>query len=185
MRQCACHKNTAPAVWEHPGTRPTGGDPVDTTTVAHPAPPTNPNARAERALELYRARVEEISSLGEDNFEVPSCTGRGLYIVRYGGEVESCTCKDFEIRGEACKHLLAVGIAHARRRSGVKVVSTLAVAAGDPFKAASKTAECAGCGKRSAHGDVVEIGPELLTFGIKVLEGERYCRPCARRRGVL
>jgi hypothetical protein len=160
---------------------------VDTTTVAHPAPPTttNLNARAERALELYRERGEEISSLGEDTFEVPSCTGRGVYIVRYGGEVEACTCKDFEIRGEACKHLLAVGIMHARRRSGVKVVSTLAVAAGDPFKAASKMAECAGCGERSAHEDVVEIGPELLTFGLEVLEGERYCRLCARRRGVL
>jgi hypothetical protein len=29
---------------------------------------------------------------------------------------ETCTCKDFEIRGEVCKHVLCVGVLRARRR---------------------------------------------------------------------
>ena len=57
------------------------------------------------------------------------------YTVRYGGGVESCTCKDFAF-GYICKHLLAVGIMHAARRSGVREVRTVAAVSGDPFKAA-------------------------------------------------
>jgi len=31
---------------------------------------------------------------------------------------------------------------------------------------------------------LVEVGPEHAAHGHGVLEGERYCRPCATRAGV-
>lgn len=127
---------------------------MDTASI-RTTPEVVPNARAERDLSLYRERGDQIQTLGEDVFGVPSCTDRKVYPLRYA------------------------------RRSGVKGISTLAVAAGDPFKAASKMTSCAGCGDRFSRRDMIEVGDEDLVFGHEVLEGERYCRPCARRRGVL
>ena len=87
---------------------------MDTTTVAHPR---TPDTREERALELYRTRGHEIRRVGDELYLVPSCTGRGFYAVRYGGEVESCDCPDHAYHPEvSCKHLLAAGIHHAKRR---------------------------------------------------------------------
>lgn len=102
------------------------------------APKVAPNSREARALELYRTRGHLIRALGGDRFEVPSCGMEGKrYIVHYGGLEESCSCQDFEFGGgRACKHLLAVGIHHATRRSGVRAVGI--PAAGDGFKAAAK-----------------------------------------------
>jgi hypothetical protein len=113
---------------------------VDTARITHPALGTN--TREERALDLYRERGHEIITLGEGTFEVPSCTGRNVYEVRYGGTIESCSCPDFGF-GHTCKHLLAVGITHAARRSGVREVRILRAAGGDPF---------AHAGKRSSRG---------------------------------
>jgi uncharacterized Zn finger protein len=65
-----------------------------------------------------------------------SAEGGGFYRVDL--DAESCTCPDYEHRagplGIACKHVYALAIAHAARRSGVKVRQI--GAAGDPFKAA-------------------------------------------------
>jgi hypothetical protein len=105
--------------------------------------------RSERGLALFEERGSQIRALGEDLFEVPSCTGSRIYNVRYGGKVESCTCTDYGVhRGElSCKHLVAIGVLHASRRalpsearSGIREVRTVHVAAGDPFKAASRRA---------------------------------------------
>jgi len=132
------------------------------------------STRAERALRLFEERGEDIRRIGPETFEVPSCSGRAVYIVRYGGLEESCSCLDFAYRGEACKHLLCVGIAHAARRSGVREVRTVAVAGGDPFKAASKRrAGCAGCGQRFRRGELVEV-QESLTFHA----GDLLCSEC-------
>jgi hypothetical protein len=53
-------------------------------------------------------------------------------------EEEACSCPDYEHRagplGICCKHVYAVAIAHASRRSGVRVRQISA--AGDPIKAA-------------------------------------------------
>ncbi len=84
---------------------------MDTTTVAHP--PT-PNTRELRALELYRARGREIVLVDADTYEVPSCSGRVPYVVDLRDE--SCTCRDFEIRGENCKHILAASVKRAKKR---------------------------------------------------------------------
>ena len=99
---------------------------MDTRSLAHPA---HPPTREERALELYRTRGHEIRHVTADNYLVPACSGRGFYAVRYGGDVESCDCPDFEFGrgGRSCKHLLAVGIYHAKHRIRPEVL------AGDPF----------------------------------------------------
>ena len=57
------------------------------------------NARAERALELYRDHGRDIERVAADVYLVPSCS-----------------CPDYQIRGEVCKHVLAVGVFHAKRR---------------------------------------------------------------------
>jgi hypothetical protein len=104
----------APQVRTHPGTRPTerlGGQTVDTTkdsALAHPA------TRELRALALYHERGRDIERSCPDVYLVPSCTGEGVYRVDYAAE--SCSCPDHEIRGEVCKHVLAVGILRAKRR---------------------------------------------------------------------
>jgi hypothetical protein len=155
-----------------------------TTTVAHPAPPTttNLNARAERALALYREHGDEIRDLGGGNFAVPSCMGREIYRGHYGAEVETCECPDFRF-GHTCKHLLSVGIMHARRRSGVKEISLLAVGSGDPFKAAAGTTRCVGCRERFPRRKLVTVR-EGRHDGLVFFDGDKVCRPCARRNRV-
>jgi hypothetical protein len=71
--------------------------------------------RTERALELYRNHGRRIERLSADIYLVPSCSGEGLFEVDYSAE--TCACPDHEIRGEVCKHVLAVGILRAKRRA--------------------------------------------------------------------
>ena len=65
------------------------------------------------------------------------------------------------------------------------VDTTKSSATAHPSTTAEKTRPCSGCGERHPRRELVEVGPEHLAFGHGVREGERYCRPCARRRGVL
>ena len=85
-------------------------------SLAHPAHRPNGGTRELRALELYRTRGHEIrqATPGEDLYLVPSCTGRGFYSVDY--REETCDCPDFLHHRENCKHILAVGIYHAKHR---------------------------------------------------------------------
>jgi hypothetical protein len=87
--------------------------------IAHPAPSstTDPkrSSRAERALELYRDHGRDIVRLSENVYRVPSQDGQRSYDVLYGDR-EECPCRDFEFHGEACKHLMAVGILRASWR---------------------------------------------------------------------
>lgn len=69
-------------------------------------------------LALYREHRREIVLVGPDTYEVPSCTGSGVYLVEYGGENESCSCPDARGHPEfSCKHVLAVAICRVRHRS--------------------------------------------------------------------
>jgi predicted nucleic acid-binding Zn finger protein len=81
------------------------------------SPQSSANARAERALELYRHHGRKIVRLAENVYRVPSQDGERSYDVVYG-EREECVCPDFEFHGGsfACKHILAVGISVAKRR---------------------------------------------------------------------
>ena len=83
-------------------------------SLAHPAPP---STRETRALKLYREHRHEIVLVGPDTYEVPSCTGSGVYLVEYGGEVEGCNCPDARRHPErSCKHVLAVAICRSKHR---------------------------------------------------------------------
>ncbi len=71
-------------------------------------------ARAFRGLELHEARGSEIVRTGPFTYLVPG-SGR-FYAINYSRE--TCECKDFEHAGYGCcKHLFAVGIHRAARRS--------------------------------------------------------------------
>jgi predicted nucleic acid-binding Zn finger protein len=76
------------------------------------------NTRELRALELYHERGRDIERISPHVYLVPSCTGEGVYRVDYAAE--SCSCPDHEIRGEVCKHILAVGILRAKRRGALE-----------------------------------------------------------------
>ena len=75
-----------------------------------------PYTRELRALTLVQARGHEIVRTAPWTYNVPSCTGEDFYVVDY--RRESCECEDYRSRGEACKHVYAVGIKRAKRRGG-------------------------------------------------------------------
>ena len=80
-----------------------------TTTASIPA------TRELRALELYRERGAEIVRTAPWTYNVPSCSGEDIYVVRY--DKETCECEDYRLRGESCKHIMAVGVKRAKRRA--------------------------------------------------------------------
>ena len=129
---------------------------MDTRSLALPAPPTT---REERGLALWREHADAIRfDAAERVWLVPSQhDSTSVYEVSIGRRGESCECADFGRRGATCKHIVAATIARA------------------------KTAACSGCGERFPHRELVEA----MEDDLGVFEGERYCRPCARRCGVL
>ncbi len=44
----------------------------------------------------------------DNQWIVPSQTGKGKYTVDIEGKEPHCTCPDFELRGYKCKHIYAV-----------------------------------------------------------------------------
>ena len=57
--------------------------------------------------------------------------------------------------------------------------------AGDPFtvKQSQPTAKCVGCRQRFPRRDVVTV-QEGRHDGLHFFDGDKVCRPCARRCGV-
>jgi hypothetical protein len=129
---------------------------MDTATVHQPT------TREARGLALYRERGDGIERGAPDFYLVPSQDGERFYHVDYASE--TCDCPDFRRHGEACKHVYAVGVKLAKRRGSAS--------------------RCSGCGERFPKRQTVEVGPETAEMG-DALEGQRFCSPCARRRGVL
>jgi hypothetical protein len=73
------------------------------------------DSREARGLALYRERGAEIVRTAPFVYNVPSCSGAGFYVVDY--RAESCDCEDaLRHPNLNCKHLLAVGVARAKRR---------------------------------------------------------------------
>lgn len=130
-----------------------------------------PDTREMRALDLYRERGHLIRRASSEVYEVPSCTLEGKrYEVRYGGSEESCSCPDYQRRGHssACKHLLAVGIHHAKRRGESRRRRVLHT--------------CSGCGERA--GSISKgTGFPLIRDG-----ADRWyhvsCKPVTRVEGL-
>jgi len=77
-------------------------------------------ARAERGRDLYLSSRQLILRTGLETYRVPSAkrSSRSSYQVRYGGEVEECTCPDAQRYPTIfCKHVCAVALLYAARRS--------------------------------------------------------------------
>src|SRR3954464_4557895 len=62
------------------------------------------DARQERGLQI--ASLLKITHDG-DAWIVPSQSGNGRYKVRLVPDAPTCTCPDFEVRGNRCKHIYA------------------------------------------------------------------------------
>ena len=129
--------------------------------------------RTERALRLFEEFGNHITRVVDDLYMVPSADGARWYEVLYGGSEERCNCPAYQYGdGRACKHLLAVGIKHASRRSGVREVRAVRVAAGDGIAyRAKKSYHC--------YGGWVYLGVE--EDGAEHLEPVP-CRRCSETR---
>jgi hypothetical protein len=159
MRQYWCWIKMAPAELELPEARPTeSSENCGHQKSSAPSAPT----REQRGLQLYRDHAEEIV-FEHGVWLVPSQHDvTSVYEVTLGRRGESCECRDWEFRGGQCAHVYAATVAR------------------------SKTATCSSCNERFPRLGTVEVGPEQAEASLgEALEGERYCRPCARRRGVL
>ena len=180
-------KETAPREHHLPGARPTATKEatVDTTSVvetvagrieqelarvraARPALASR-ISRAENIVVMHlscrrqrtiRVRVRD----GRPRFLVSGSAG-AVYVVNPGDW--SCTCPDHHRRGAGCKH---------------------AVACWALWRASARPASlrpCASCGGAVPAPELVEVGPQEAEWALAVSEGERLCRPCAKRHGVL
>src|SRR5436305_4384400 len=75
------------------------------------------DARRQKAHELAdRARI----TVADGCYTVPSQSGNGSYTVILDERDAACDCPDFELRGKACKHVMAVRLFANRERRGVK-----------------------------------------------------------------
>jgi hypothetical protein len=129
-------------------------------TTSLPASREEATTRVQRGRDLYAeyADVIRFDSV-EKVWLVPSQheLGTSVYEVVLGRWGESCECRDFEFRGEACKHILAATISRA------------------------KTATCNGCGDRFRHRELEEVTEEhnSLTWFV----GDVLCPGCLLQHG--
>jgi hypothetical protein len=91
-------------------------------TIAHPAHDSRTErlTREARGIALFEERGDDIQQIGRGLYSVPSCTGRGDYLVRYSDAAESCECGDHQRRGTTCKHLYATALFAAKRRKAIR-----------------------------------------------------------------
>ncbi len=81
---------------------------------------TAPSTRISRGIALHRERGHEITRTTGGTYHVPSCAHDGERYVVYLGEITCCSCPDHRRArksGEHCKHVVAAGIAAAKRRA--------------------------------------------------------------------
>jgi hypothetical protein len=75
-------------------------------------------ARAKRGRDLVLSSRQLIVRNGPETYLIPSATTKESYRVRYGGEVEKCTCPDAQVHPTvSCKHLVAVSLLYVARRN--------------------------------------------------------------------
>lgn len=78
-------------------------------------------------------------------FIVPASSGSGSYIVEDDQQTQSCTCPDFELRREPCKHVYAVQYARSKevRTDGTTVTTeSLRITYAQPSWPAYHSAQC-------------------------------------------
>jgi hypothetical protein len=120
--------------------------------------PLPPSTREDRAREIVRMHGREMAESDRGSiYHVPSSGGTSYYVVSLSRQV--CECSDWQSRGEACKHLIAATIVHA------------------------KVGHCADCNRRHLRRDLVEVTEDhdSLTWFV----GDELCRQCAMAHGIL
>lgn len=99
---------------------------------------------------LNRAIQEEveINKLSDDLYQVVNGKGR-IFIVSIAGQKGSCTCMDFQKRGQhramPCKHLYAIGMHNGDQ--------TLPVEPEQPVNQSDEPAKCINCGVAVTSGE--------------------------------
>ncbi len=66
------------------------------------------NTRKQKGEQI--AKTCQIERKGFEKWLVPSQSGKGIYTVSRAGEGFKCSCPDFEVRQQPCKHVYAVEI---------------------------------------------------------------------------
>lgn len=87
--------------------------------------------REQRGLEIADRGAVQKTSKG-DIWQVPSQSGHGTYRVDLAGENPKCSCPDYELRGQPCKHIYAVAYTVVRKQNAdgtTTVTETLTVTA--------------------------------------------------------
>ncbi len=205
-------KELAPAVVEHPEATDQEEMLLITTESSAPAHPSTPTTTIERIAEaveqelarVRRARPALASRISRaESIIVSHLSCRRARVIRVrvrdgharflvsgsGGAVYvvdpadwSCTCPDHHRRGGGCKHSIACwALRRASARPALAAGGMEIVGRAVPALLCS----CASCSVRLTVGELVEVGPEQAEHSLEVREGERYCRACARRHGVL
>ena len=132
------------------------GDPFHAAAQSCKVPTTT---REDRARELVRKHGQAIaeSAVGAVYHVPAQSEGTNHYVVSLSRQV--CECRDWEFRGEPCKHLIAATIVH------------------------SKVGHCADCNHRHLRRDLIEVTEdhESLTW----FPGDELCRSCAMAHGIL
>ena len=125
--------------------------------------------RTERGLLFFEEHGGEFVEVAPAIVRVPSRSSEGFYDV--DTHSEECPCPDFEYRtskhGVGCAHVYGVAIGRARRA------------------AVRRARRCDGCAGLFRTRALVEVHAEHVAFAPGVLEGQRYCQPCARAVGIL
>ncbi len=79
-----------------------------------------PSTRVQRGIALHRERGHEIEHVGIGTYRVPSCTGRGSYVVYVSEGYQFCTCDDYpraRALGQRCPHYFAAEVEATKRRA--------------------------------------------------------------------
>ncbi len=82
--------------------------------IAHPGKEST--ARADRGLEVFEERYNEVEHVAGNMWSVPSSNLlTGTYLVRLGDNL-SCECADYTYRHRECKHIAAAQLAENKSR---------------------------------------------------------------------
>lgn len=81
--------------------------------------------REERGKAIAAAGLVKKTKTNDMVWDVPSQSGPGSYWVNLEGDEPSCSCPDFEERGQPCKHIFAVAytVIHQQNPDGTTTVS--------------------------------------------------------------
>ena len=124
------------------------------------------NVRKQKGEQI--ARTVQIQNKGLDKWLVPSQSGNGAYTVNRAGQDFKCSCPDFQLRGQICKHIYAVEVKVLKwfdrmGNSGTEITIKKTYAQDWPNYTASQTNE--GRLFKDLLKDLVENVPEPIREG--------------------